>query len=42
MTHTTAIGRALKPQQGVPHLHKVVAVNPDGTVQTVISKPVRR
>ena len=42
MTHTTAIGRILKPQQGIPHLHKVIAVKADGTVQTVINKPVSR
>lgn len=42
MTHTTAIGRMLRPQQGVPRLHKVIAIKADGTVQTVINKPVSR
>ena len=42
MTHTTTIGRILKPQQGILRLHKVIAVKADGTVQTVINKPVGR
>lgn len=36
----TAIGRLLKPKNGEPHLHKVIAVRPDGTVKTVVNKPM--
>jgi hypothetical protein len=35
----TAIGRLLKPKPGIPHVHKVIAVKPDGTVRTVINRP---
>jgi hypothetical protein len=38
MTTTTTSPR-LKPQQGVPQLRKVIAVKPDGTVRTVLSRP---
>jgi len=36
---TTATNPRLKPQQGVPQLRKVIAVKPDGTVRTVLSRP---
>ena len=41
MTHpaTTAVGRLLKAKPGTPRLHKVIAVKPDGTVCTVVSRP---
>ena len=35
----TATGRFLKPRPGTPHLHKVIAVKPDGTVRTIINRP---
>jgi hypothetical protein len=35
----TAVGRALKPKGNEPRVHKVIAVNADGTVKTVISRP---
>lgn len=35
----TAVGRLLKPRPGVPHVHKVIAIKPDGTVRTVINRP---
>ena len=38
-TPTTATSPRLKPQQGVPQLHKVIAVKPDGTVRTVVNRP---
>lgn len=38
---TTAIGRLLKPKNGEPRLHKVIAVRPDGTVKTVVNKPMQ-
>ena len=36
----TAVGRLLKPKNGEPRLHKVIAVRPDGTVKTVVNKPM--
>jgi hypothetical protein len=42
MTHTTAIGRLLKPKGDEPRLHKVIAVRADGSVHTVISKQLPR
>jgi hypothetical protein len=36
----TAVGRLLKPKGSTPHLHKVIAVKPDGTVRTVINRPL--
>lgn len=35
----TATGRLLKPRPGIPHLHKVIAVKPNGTVRTIINRP---
>lgn len=37
----TAIGRLLKSKNGEPRLHKVIAVRPDGTVKTVVNKPMQ-
>ena len=37
---TTAVGRLLKAKPGQKHLHKVIAVNADGKVRTIINKPV--
>ena len=37
----TAIGRLLKPKNGEPRLHKVIAVRSDGTVKTVVNKPMQ-
>lgn len=34
----TAVGRLL--QKGGPRLYKVIAVRPDGSVQTVINTPL--
>lgn len=34
----TAVGRLLKPRPGIPRIHKVIAVKPDGSVQTVINR----
>ena len=39
--HITAIGRLLKPKNGEQRLHKVIAVRPNGTVKTVINKPMQ-
>jgi hypothetical protein len=36
----TAVGRLLKPMPGIPHVHKVIAVKADGTVRTILNKPV--
>jgi hypothetical protein len=36
----TAVGRLLKPKPGQQHLDKVIAVKPDGTVKTVIQRPL--
>jgi hypothetical protein len=40
MTQTaiTAVGRLLKPKPGQQHLHKVIAVRPDGSVRTLVSR----
>ena len=37
----TAVGRLLKPKQGEPRIHKVIAVKADGTVKTVLEKPMQ-
>jgi hypothetical protein len=37
----TAVGRLLKSKQGEPRIHKVIAVNADGTVETVLEKPMQ-
>lgn len=36
----TAVGRLLKPRNGERHVYKVIAVNDDGEVRTVIEEPV--
>ena len=35
----TAVGRLLKAKPGQKHLHKVIAIKVDGTVQTLINTP---
>lgn len=35
----TAVGRLLKAKPGQKHLHKVIAIKADGTVQTLINTP---
>jgi len=35
-----AVGRMLKPKGNEPRIHKVIAVKADGTVKTVINRPV--
>ena len=37
----TAVGRLLKSKRGEPRLRKIIAVRPDGTVKTVINKPMQ-
>ena len=34
----TAVGRLLKAKPGTPHIRKVIAVKPDGTVRTIINR----
>ena len=36
----TAVGRLLKPKAGEPHVYKVIAVKPDGSVKTIVRKPL--
>ena len=36
----TAVGRLLKAKPGQQQLHKVIAIKPDGTVTTLINKPL--
>lgn len=36
----TAVGRLLKAKPGQQQLHKVIAVKPDGTVKTVVNRPL--
>jgi len=36
----TAVGRRLRPRNGEPHRHQVIAVRPDGTGRVVIDRPV--
>jgi hypothetical protein len=36
-TAVTATGRLLRKLPGIPRVHKVIAVKPDGTVRTVIN-----
>lgn len=37
----TAIGRPIKARSGIPHVFKVIAVKPDGSVRTLIRKPLK-
>lgn len=34
----TAVGRALRPTNGEKHIHKVISVDAQGKVETVIEK----
>jgi hypothetical protein len=34
----TAVGRLLRPKNGEPKRHHVIAVRPDGTVRTLINR----
>lgn len=36
----TAVGRLLKAKLGQKQLHKVIAIKADGTVKTLINKPL--
>lgn len=36
----TAVGRLLKAKPGQQQLHKVIAIKADGTVTTLINKPL--
>jgi hypothetical protein len=36
----TAVGRLLKAKPGQKHQYKVIAVKADGTVKTVINRPL--
>jgi hypothetical protein len=36
----TAVGRLLKPKGNEPRVYKVIAVKADGTVRTILNKPV--
>jgi len=36
----TAVGRMLKPKGNESRVHKVIAVKADGTVRTVINRPM--
>jgi hypothetical protein len=36
----TAVGRLLKAKPDQRKLYKVIAVKPDGTVKTVVNKPL--
>jgi len=36
----TALGRLLKAKPGQQQLHKVIAIKTDGTVKTLINKPL--
>lgn len=36
----TALGRLLKAKPGQQHLHKVIAIKADGTITTLINKPL--
>ena len=35
----TAVGRILKAKPGVPHVRKVIAINADGKIKTLINRP---
>ena len=35
----TAVGRLLKAKPGVPRVQKVIAINPDGKIKTLINRP---
>jgi len=37
---TTAVGRLLKPKGGEPRIHRVIAIKSDGSVKTIIRKPL--
>ena len=37
----TAVGRFLKSKQGEPRVHKIIAVNLDGAVKTILEKPMQ-
>ena len=37
----TAVGRLLKAKPGQKRLHKVIEVNAEGKVRTVINRPVQ-
>lgn len=39
-SQVTAVGRLLKAKSGQRKLHKVIAVKPDGTVKTIVDKPL--
>lgn len=36
----TAVGRILKPKGTEPRIHHVIRVAPDGTVRTLIKRPL--
>jgi hypothetical protein len=36
----TAVGRLLKPKGNEPRILHRVAINPDGTVRTIVRKPL--
>lgn len=36
----TAVGRLIKGKPGQQQLHKVIAIKADGTVKTLINKPL--
>jgi len=36
----TAVGRLLQPKHGEPHVYKVIAIDDDGTVTTLIEEDV--
>ena len=36
----TAVGRLLKPKGNEPRIHRIIKVKPDGTVKTVVSRPI--
>jgi len=37
----TAVGRILRPTNGEPRIRRVIAVRPDGSVRTVVERPVQ-
>jgi hypothetical protein len=37
----TAVGRLLKAKSGQKHQYKVIAVNTEGTVRTIIDRPAQ-
>lgn len=36
----TAVGRRLRPRNGEPHVHQVIAVAPTGKVRTLINREI--